>query len=224
MSETVSLHIQASDSGPIRVVELSGSTARIGRSPSCEVQIADPALAAGAMRPPPPRERVAPRPGRAPGCGLDRRTRGRAGPAALARRPVPGGRPLVDPASLGCRRRRMGVVPDPDPGGDAPVARPGLGRPPGRGRGGEGTEDLRRTRGIASRGVGPRVGGGTPVALGGPPRAARTLAGGAQEEKRWEERWRAAGESLRARSGTQTSRLVTSPRPSPPGRGCPKGG
>src|SRR4051794_6624737 len=45
MSETVSLHIQSSDSDPIRVVELVGSTARIGRSASCEVQIADPDLA-----------------------------------------------------------------------------------------------------------------------------------------------------------------------------------
>src|SRR4051812_36609971 len=47
MSDTVSLHIQASgsESGPIRVVELSGSSARIGRSIACEVQIADPALA-----------------------------------------------------------------------------------------------------------------------------------------------------------------------------------
>ena len=168
------------DSGPIRVVELSGSSARIGRSASCEVQIADPALA---------QEQ----------CVLRRRGNGwllvPVGPPGavwIDGRPVERGQLLSMDAPfrvgdhwLTLHRsdvpaRRMGFVPDPDPGGDAPVARSRLGRPQGRGRGREGTEGPSRTRGITPRGAGPRIGGGTPVALGSPPRAARTLAGGAR--------------------------------------------
>ncbi|MFO0953865.1 MAG: hypothetical protein U0835_22460 [Isosphaeraceae bacterium] len=42
MPESVSLHVQARDSQTIRVVEVRGGTARIGRAPYCEVRLNDP--------------------------------------------------------------------------------------------------------------------------------------------------------------------------------------
>ena len=212
MSETVSLHIQASDdSGPIRVVELSGSTARIGRSPSCEVQIADPALA--------PEQCVLRRRGNGwllvpvgpPGAvWIDGRAveRGqllsldapfRVGDHWLTlqrsdvpahewgsfQTPIPVGmRPSPAPASAGLRAEAAE--------GREPKTSPAREGSPPEGSGPE-SEAERLSRWEALREQRERW------------RGAR------QEEKRWEERWRAAGESLRARSGTQTSRLVTSP-------------
>src|SRR4051794_29101221 len=45
MPETACLHIQARDSDPIRVVELPGTSVRIGRASYCEVRLAEPELA-----------------------------------------------------------------------------------------------------------------------------------------------------------------------------------
>lgn len=45
MPETACLHIQARDSDPIRVVELPGSSVRIGRASYCEVRLTEPDLA-----------------------------------------------------------------------------------------------------------------------------------------------------------------------------------
>ena len=45
MPETACLHIQAHESGPVRVVDLSGGPVRIGRAAYCDVRIADPELA-----------------------------------------------------------------------------------------------------------------------------------------------------------------------------------
>jgi len=45
MPETACLHIQARDSDPIRVVELPGSSVRIGRASYCEVRLSEPELA-----------------------------------------------------------------------------------------------------------------------------------------------------------------------------------
>ena len=45
MPDTACLHIQARDSDPIRVVELTGTPVRIGRASYCEVRLAEPDLA-----------------------------------------------------------------------------------------------------------------------------------------------------------------------------------
>lgn len=45
MPETACLHIQGRDTDPIRVVELPGVSVRIGRAPYCEVRLAEPDLA-----------------------------------------------------------------------------------------------------------------------------------------------------------------------------------
>ena len=45
MPETACLHIQARDTDPIRVVELPGVSVRIGRASYCEVRLAEPDLA-----------------------------------------------------------------------------------------------------------------------------------------------------------------------------------
>lgn len=45
MPEATFLHIQTRENASPRVVELAGSTVRIGRGPECDVQIADPSLA-----------------------------------------------------------------------------------------------------------------------------------------------------------------------------------
>ncbi len=45
MPETACLHIQAQESDPVRVVDLPGSSARIGRAAYCDVRLADPDLA-----------------------------------------------------------------------------------------------------------------------------------------------------------------------------------
>jgi hypothetical protein len=45
MPETATLHIQARDSDPVRVVELPGASVRIGRAPFCEVLLPEPDLA-----------------------------------------------------------------------------------------------------------------------------------------------------------------------------------
>ncbi|MEJ7638947.1 MAG: FHA domain-containing protein [Singulisphaera sp.] len=238
MSETVSLHIQASDSGQIRVVELSGSTARIGRSASCEVQIADPALAQEQcllLR----RGTGGSSSGRAPGAvwvGGRRRAGQRLSPDAPFRvgdhwltlhrsevtgfewgsfqTPIPVGiPPSPAPASAGFRAEAAeGRGPKTHPGGEAT---------PPEGSGPE-AEAERLSRWEALR------------------EQREHWRGARQEEKRWEERWRAAGESLRARSGPQTSRPVTSPATplstgpdspgpfrsprTPPREGVPKGG
>src|SRR5262245_9190319 len=50
MPETVSLHIQARDSDPVRVVELTGGTVRVGRSVASDVRLADASVPADACR------------------------------------------------------------------------------------------------------------------------------------------------------------------------------
>lgn len=45
MPETACLHIQARDSDPVRVVEIPGTSVRIGRASFCEVRLAEPDLA-----------------------------------------------------------------------------------------------------------------------------------------------------------------------------------
>jgi tetratricopeptide (TPR) repeat protein len=45
MPETACLHIQARDTDPIRVVELPGTSVRIGRASYCEVRLSEPELA-----------------------------------------------------------------------------------------------------------------------------------------------------------------------------------
>src|SRR5262245_42725025 len=45
MPETACLHIQARESDPIRVVELPGTSVRIGRASYCEVRLTEPDLA-----------------------------------------------------------------------------------------------------------------------------------------------------------------------------------
>ena len=215
MSETVSLHIQASELGP----DPGRRAVRIHRPDRPLDLLRGPDRRSrpgpGAMRPPPPGERVAPRPGRPPGRGLDRRARGRAGPTALAGRPVPGGRPLVDPATLGCPRPRMGFVPDPDPGGDAPVARSRLGRSQGRGRGGEGTEGPSRTRGDhPPRGRAPNR--RRNACRAGKPSASSANAGGGRARRRSD--GRSAGERPARASAPVRARRppASSPRPRPP--------
>ncbi len=225
MSETMSLHIQASesDSGPIRVVELSGSSVRIGRSPSCEVQIADPALA---------HEQ----------CVLRRRGNGwllvPVGPPGavwIDGRAVDRGQllPLDAPFRVGdhwLTLHRSDVAADgwgsfrtPIPVGMRPSPAPAS-----AGLRAEGAEERERKSSVA--------GEGSPPEGSGPESEAERLSrwealreqrqhwrGAREEEKRWEERWRAAGESLRVRSGTQTSRLVTSPLPPSPRERVPGG-
>src|SRR5262245_17096190 len=45
MPETACLHIQARESDPVRVVELPGTSVRIGRASYCEVRLTEPELA-----------------------------------------------------------------------------------------------------------------------------------------------------------------------------------
>ncbi len=195
MPDTTYLQIEDADTDVLRVVELPGAAIRVGRGPVCEVRLTDPDLADVQ-------------------CLLRRRGQtwhvqpiGPAGLVSLAGQAVDQLRPLPpdEPLRVGSFRllirheggdrfrspievessveTRAAVLPD-DRTAEANVS-------PGRG-----ASDAERLRNWQAR-----------ADLRGRWLQAR------QEEKKWEARWRAAGEGLRARGGASSGRRADDERP-----------
>lgn len=172
MPETACLHIQSRDTDPIRVVELPGGPVRIGRAPFCEVHLPEPALAEEE-------------------CQLRRR-------GATWH--------LVPVSSSGALTIEGRVVDEPRPlpygvalrvGDFSLTLRPGGATPPGW----SATARSAATPPRAGRADVTPASPVSPAPQYRPPREPQTPRGRAgleEREKRWEARWKAAAERVRA--------------------------
>lgn len=197
MPETACLHIQARDTDPIRVVELPGTSVRIGRASFCEVRLAEPDIADEECRLRRKGGQWQLVPSRSAGfvwidgrsveepCSLPFDVPFRVGEHWLTLRPngsAPAWRdyqapvPTASAALLGDLRAERSRGRDRDEPGDVP--HPSAPRTPTAGD----QDHLSRWKERHEE------------------RTSRTRLG--QEQRRWEERWRAAGERLRARPTT----------------------
>jgi tetratricopeptide (TPR) repeat protein/pSer/pThr/pTyr-binding forkhead associated (FHA) protein len=213
MPESACLHIQARDADPIRVVEIPGASVRIGRASYCEVRLPEPEVADEecllrrrgrtwhlvpvgrtglVMIDDHPVERPRPIPFGMPFRVGDHQLTLQATGEMLGRwgsfhRPIPLEVPTIETAPRDEWRvepPRIEREPEDEPPRESPQPEPGPA--------GFEDEQERLARWQARQ------------------EQRESWLKARQEERRWEERWKAAGERLRARSATPP------PRPTPP--------